>query len=79
MEINEKINRVLNIHRVMEVEDKKISKREFDIVQNLCWIKWEYNSYKRLKSTPKREYIIEKLEYSVNYLYDKYMGIQCLK
>lgn len=71
----DKINRVLSVHRAKELTDSFITKREFDIIQQLLWIKWEYNSFKRIKDSYKKTYIINKLIATSEYLCDRYLEV----
>lgn len=70
-----KINRVLSVHRSKELTDVFITKREYDIIQQLLWIKWEYSSYSRIKDSSKKDYILTKLIVTSDYLCNRYLEI----
>ena len=76
-----KINCILNSHRASEVCHKPITQLEFNIVREICWIQYEYKSYMRLKRDKegKIDYVIQKLEKSVDLLYERYFDFRCMR
>lgn len=77
----EKINKIMNYHRIKEVTGEIETQAEMKIIMYVCWLNWEIRNYKRYKMNNERRFILKSLEDLADFLYLKYMKLNdlCLK
>lgn len=72
MNYQEKINKILNLHKLKYAAHILESKKEINMVMYVCWLNWEIKTLSKLKHNKEREEMIKDMKDLVNIIYNKY-------
>lgn len=80
MTYQEKITKILNLHRSKEALNITESKEEVNMIMYACWLNWEIKTISKLKANKEREEMLRSMKELVDTIYRKYyVNSICLK